>query len=82
MPIVKRWVMATVGFVAVLAQGAVLFGSDEQRTQEPAKLLAHWPLREDARDVVGSAHGKPVNVKFADGAAIFNGRDSRIDLQI
>lgn len=45
------------------------------------KLVAHWPLREDTRDVVGTSHGKPTNVTFAGvkGAA-FNGRDSRIEV--
>lgn len=47
----------------------------------PAKLLAHWPLREDARDVVGPAHGKPENVKFDGGAAFFDGRDSSIEVK-
>jgi len=53
-----------------------------------AKLLAHWPLREDARDVVGSAHGKPENVTFGVGpagspiaVALFNGRDGRIEVR-
>ena len=43
--------------VAVLVQEPTLFGSDEQSTKEPApaKLLAHWPLREDARDIAVDA---------------------------
>ena len=52
-----------------------------------AKLLAHWPLAQDARDVVGSLDGELKNIEFgraADGskklAALFNGRDSMIEI--
>ena len=45
-----------------------------------AKLLAHWPLAHDARDVVGTLHGQPMNIEFGRGpdgseklAALFNG---------
>src|SRR5687767_6444811 len=51
-----------------------------ERPPSAPKLLAHWPLREDARDGVGSAHGTPRNVRFADGAARFNGISSRIEV--
>lgn len=67
-------------FAAWLVSAAV-------RADEPAKLIAHWPLSANARDVVGSAHGKPLNVKFGSGdagsaktGAFFNGRDSRIEV--
>ncbi len=50
-----------------------------------ADLVAHWPLREDARDAAGESHGVAHNVEFGDGpgsvaagAACFNGRDSVI----
>ncbi len=62
----------------------VLLGSDPVRAENPApaaKLIAHWPLREDARDVVGAAHGLPENLTFDGGAAIFNGRNSRIRIE-
>lgn len=51
------------------------------------KLIAHWPLRGDARDVVGGFHGKSRRVRWvagADGgekgAALFNGRESVIEV--
>lgn len=51
------------------------------------KLIAHWPLRGDARDHVGTAHGQAENVKFggqpagpASGGAVFNGQDARIQV--
>ena len=44
----------------------------DDRATPAVKLLAHWPLREDARDIVGSGHARPENVKFADGGAHFN----------
>lgn len=62
----------------------VLLGSDPVRAETPvpaAKLIAHWPLREDARDVVGAAHGSPENLAFDGGAAVFNGRNSRIRIE-
>lgn len=65
-----RW-LTTLGLL--LGTGLVTAG-------EEARLIAHWPLRADARDQVGSAHGKPLHVTFADGAAHFNGRDSRIQV--
>ena len=52
-----------------------------------ADLVAHWPLREDARDAAGENHGVADNVEFGDGpgrvaagAACFNGRDSVIEV--
>ena len=49
------------------------------------KLVAHWPLAGDARDAVGTCHGDAHALQFADGpnggangAAVFNGRDSAI----
>ncbi|HAA72402.1 MAG TPA: hypothetical protein DCE55_24910 [Planctomycetaceae bacterium] len=51
-----------------------------------ARLVGHWPLAEDTRDVVGTLPGKPTNVTFgrtagsAKAAAIFNGRDSVITI--
>lgn len=58
---------------------ALVVGFNSVRAAEP-KLLAHWPLRDDAKDVVGSAHGTAHNVRFGDGAARFNGVDSRVDV--
>lgn len=45
---------------------------------EEAKLVAHWPLRTDARDVVGELHGQAAQVEFGPDGAAFDGRDSRI----
>ena len=51
------------------------------------KLIAHWPLSQNARDVVGTIDGKPINIEFgraADGSkksgAFFNGRNSMIEI--
>ena len=53
---------------------------DTEPVAPAAKLLAHWPLAQDARDVVGTLHGKPKNIEFGRGpdgseklAALFNG---------
>jgi len=46
-----------------------------------AKLVAHWPLRKDGHDIVGSAHGVATSVGFGgEKGATFNGRDSRIEI--
>src|SRR5262245_45688129 len=50
---------------------------------EPPTLTAHWPLAKDARDVVGSLHGKATNVEFTKSSQTggqFNGRDSVIEI--
>lgn len=50
---------------------------------EPAKLIAHWPLVNDARDAVGSLHGHATNVDFTKSPQTggkFNGRDSVIEI--
>ena len=50
------------------------------------ELIAHWPLDGDARDVGGRHHGDARNVAFGEGpragrgAALFNGRDSLIEV--
>ena len=60
-----------------------------QATEQPApaaRLVGHWPLTQDTRDVVGTLRGKPTNIEFgraagsARMAAIFNGRDSVIEI--
>ncbi len=50
-------------------------------------LIAHWPLDRDAKDVHGNSHGNARNVTFGDGpggtgggAAVFNGKDSVIEV--
>ncbi|MBI4028597.1 MAG: LamG domain-containing protein [Verrucomicrobia bacterium] len=50
-------------------------------------LLAHWPLRGDARDRLGRHHGTAHQVTFGKGptgsansAAVFNGRDSSLEI--
>jgi hypothetical protein len=67
-----------------LATALLSFVAVHAVVAEPAssttKLLAHWPLRDDARDVVGGSHGTPRNVRFGDGAARFNGVDSRVEV--
>ncbi|MBM4073252.1 MAG: LamG domain-containing protein [Planctomycetes bacterium] len=80
MQIVRRLLVATAAAAVLCAPAPAFLGSDEPSKQDPevVKLIAHWPLRDDARDQVGTAHGKPANVTFANGAADFNGRDSRI----
>jgi hypothetical protein len=56
-------------------------------TRATAKLVAHWPMSGDAADAVGSLHGVARNVTFGAGpdgsrrgAAVFNGRDSLIEV--
>ena len=45
------------------------------------KLIGHWPLTNDAKDVSGNnRHGTAQAVEFADTGAAFNGRGSRIDV--
>ena len=44
-------------------------------------LIAHWPLTEDASDQSGGDHdGKAENVVFGGEGAVFNGRDSVIEV--
>src|SRR5262245_33934327 len=75
------------GFRAACRRSAVgmlaglVFLSGLVRGAEPAKLIAHWPLLNDARDAVGALHGTAHNVQFGGKerrAARFNGRDSVI----
>lgn len=63
----------TWGFVAIFIVAAV-------RADDGPKLVAHWPLRQDARDVVGSLHGQAEAVVFGQNGATFNGRDARIQV--
>jgi len=45
------------------------------------KLIAHWPLATDARDIVGNLHGEAVAVSFDTAgrpSTGFDGRDSLI----
>ncbi|MEE3335005.1 MAG: hypothetical protein VX255_01315, partial [Candidatus Latescibacterota bacterium] len=49
------------------------------------KLISHWPLRQDARDVAGENHGTAYDVAFVDGDAVdgaahFTGPSSRIEI--
>lgn len=53
--------------------------SEEVEPRVP-RLVAHWPLKKDARDVVGTSHGKAEHVKFGAKGAIFDGRESRIQV--
>ncbi len=79
------------GVALCLAAIGVSVGVELLEAAEPdlsaAKLVAHWPLAEDARDVIGSRHGKPASIEFGLGvdgsekpAALFNGRDSMIEI--
>jgi len=50
-------------------------------------LIAHWPLAGDSSDATGRHHGTPTNVDWTEGpggtpngAALFNGRDSLIEV--
>ena len=63
----------TWGVVAIFLVAAV-------RADDGPKLVAHWPLRQDARDVVGSLHGQVEGVVFGQDGATFNGRDARIQV--
>src|SRR5687767_14686528 len=47
---------------------------------EPPRLIAHWPLASDAREAVGGMHGTAKNVEFGEKEAIFNGRDSLVEI--
>src|SRR5687768_3495862 len=67
-------------FVVVLVVVNVIPVVGAEPAAPSAKLLAHWPLRDDARDVVGAAHGTPRDVRFAGGAARFNGVSSRVEV--
>ena len=51
-----------------------------ERTPPATRLVAHWPLRTDARDVVGEAHGRPEHVTFDEHGATFDGRQGRIQV--
>lgn len=42
------------------------------------KLLAHWPLETDARDLTGRHHGTANNITWENAAALFNGLNSAI----
>jgi hypothetical protein len=66
--------------------GLELLAAGEFAVTAP-KALAHWPLAQDARDVIGTVHGKPKNIEFGRGgdgseklAALFSGRDSMIEI--
>ena len=45
-----------------------------------AGLIAHWPLEQDARDAAGDCHGEAREVRFEDGAAVFDGARSVIEI--
>ena len=83
----------SVRLAVALCQATVALSVGAEQTsaaeldQPTAKLIAHWPLVEDADDVIGSRHGRPSNIAFDRGvdgserpAALFNGRDSMIEI--
>lgn len=44
-------------------------------------LIGHWPLIKDAKDISGGGnHGRDVDVKFTADGAVFDGRQSRIEI--
>ena len=45
-----------------------------------SRLLAHWPLENDARDTAGVCHGTVNNIAFRKRTAFFNGRYSVITI--
>jgi hypothetical protein len=46
-----------------------------------AGLVGHWPLTADARDVSGAgSHGSARSVQYTADGAVFDGRESRIDV--
>jgi len=60
----------------------IVIASGALHAAEP-KLVAHWPLEHDARDVVGGLHGQAKNVTFSGGegrGVEFNGRDALIEI--
>ncbi|MGD9853690.1 MAG: LamG domain-containing protein [Planctomycetaceae bacterium] len=79
------------GLVAAgMLSATIMLAVQETSGAEPtggARLIARWPLAADAQDVAGQLHGSPHNVSFGSGpggsvpqAAVFNGRDSMIDI--
>ncbi|MGE0608853.1 MAG: LamG-like jellyroll fold domain-containing protein [Pirellulales bacterium] len=67
--------LASLAFLAALPAMPLV---GEEPAKPAARLVAHWPLEHDARDIVGTAHGEPQNVTFSEQGAAFNGRDGRI----
>ena len=62
--------------------------SEEKRGDPSPTLIAHWPLNGNTDDAVGPHHGAARNVAFSEGpdgsvrgAALLNGRDSRIEVR-
>jgi hypothetical protein len=69
--------------IAIAATTAVVLLASLVQGAEPPRLIAHWPLLRDARDVVGALHGTARNVEFRGKehpAAHFNGRDGVIEV--
>jgi hypothetical protein len=66
-----------------------MHGRSEGRRGDPSPtLIAHWPLNGNTDDAVGPHHGAARNVAFGEGpdgsvcgAALLNGRDSRIEVR-
>lgn len=45
------------------------------------KLIGHWPLTNDAKDISGAGHhGRGVQVQFTADGAVFDGRRSQIEI--
>ena len=83
--IVKNLVIVSLG-LAVIAVPSNLRSQETTEDSSPA-LIAHWPLKGNAKDVVGLHHGIAHNVTFGEGpdgaarsAAVLNGRNSMIEV--
>lgn len=67
--------------IALLSEPYPAACSDEAGATPAARLIGHWPLVEDARDVSHeSNHGTPYGVRFTREGAIFDGRTSWIEI--
>src|SRR5262245_53304484 len=71
--------------IAVATTTASILLASLLQAAEPAgkKLIAHWPLRNDASDAVGALHGSAKNIEFGGidrPAARFNGQNSVITI--
>jgi hypothetical protein len=85
MALVKTLLVAALGLVV---GGSVVLAQQRPRPGGPEGLVGHWKLQGDCKDSSSSGnHGTGRNVTFtagpdgsARGAALFNGRDSLIDV--
>lgn len=79
---IRDWRLLAAAFVlfAIGIPPATKALAAKPKAMTMADLVAHWPLVEDTKDAVGHLDGKPRNIRFANGAAVFNGCDSLIQV--